>query len=142
MPARLHAVSKNLRINAQSIGGAMSGNGDTQQQKPDVFELTPYEGEPDAGQIDLFGPVPEALSLDEVRKGIRGVSRPRDLRPLVQKSTHDPLMNMLELAMKAKDAGKDDLAFTRFAEVLPYIWTKVSGNGIAAMLEGAGQQGG
>lgn len=77
-------------------------------------------------QGDLFGAVTHALSLEDVQRGIRGVSRPRDLRPLVQKSTHDPLMNMLELAMKAKLAGNDTLAFERFSECLPYVWTKVN----------------
>jgi hypothetical protein len=77
-------------------------------------------------QSDLFGSVSYALSLQDVQRGIRGVSRPRDLRPLIQKSTHDPLMNMLELAMKAKNAGMDALAFERFAECLPYVWTKVN----------------
>lgn len=91
-------------------------------------------------QQDLFGEVADALTLEDVKRGIRGVSRPRDLRPLVQKSTHDPLMNMLELAMKAKEAGEDKLAFERFAEVLPYVWTKVSGAGIAELM-GAGNNG-
>jgi len=77
-------------------------------------------------QSDLFGPVTVALSLQDVHRGIRGVSRPRDLRPLIQKSTHDPLMNMLELAMKAKQEGDYALAFTRFSECLPYVWTKVN----------------
>jgi len=77
-------------------------------------------------QEDMFGPVTHALSLTEVQRSIRGVSRPRDLRPLIQKSTHDPLMNMLELAMQAKEAGNDSLAFNRFAECLPYVWTRVA----------------
>jgi hypothetical protein len=34
-----------------------------------------------------------------------------------------------------------ELAFSRFAECLPYVWTKVSGQGLAAMLEGANPQG-
>jgi hypothetical protein len=98
-----------------------------------LIELTP--------QPDLFGPVAEALSLQDVQRAIRGVSRPRDLRPLVQKSTHDPLMNMLELAMKAKLAGNDALAFERFAEVLPYVWTKVNSGGMPGLdgNPGAGQ---
>jgi hypothetical protein len=33
---------------------------------------------------------------------------------------------MLELAMKAKAEGNDSLAFNRFAECLPYVWTRVS----------------
>lgn len=77
-------------------------------------------------QADLFGPVEHALTLQDVQRGIRGVSRPRDLRPLIQKSTHDPLMNMLELAMEAKKQGLTTLAFERFAECLPYVWTKVN----------------
>ena len=77
-------------------------------------------------QEDMFGPVSHALSLGDVQRSIRGVSRPRDLRPLIQKSTHDPLMNMLELAMKAKAEGNDSLAFNRFAECLPYVWTRVT----------------
>ena len=116
----------------------MSNNG---QASAEAFELTPYADGQDLGQVDLFGPVDVQLTLEDVQRGIRGVSRPRDLRPLVQKSTHDPLMNMLELAMKAKQDGKDELAFSRFAECLPYVWTKVSGQGIAALLEGAGQAG-
>src|SRR6187431_270192 len=94
----------------------------------DLVELTP--------QPDLFGPVAEALSLLDVQKAIRGVSRPRDLRPLIQKSTHDPLMNMLELAMKAKNAGNDSLAFERFAEVLPYVWTVVKSQGLPGLDSG------
>jgi hypothetical protein len=77
-------------------------------------------------QPDMFGSVSQALTLQDVQRGIRGVSRPRDLRPLIQKSTHDPLMNMLELAMQAKAEGNDSLAFNRFAECLPYVWTRVS----------------
>jgi hypothetical protein len=76
--------------------------------------------------VDLFGPVDQELDLDSVKKAIRGVSRPRDLRPLITKSTHDPLLNMLELAMKAKHEGADATAFERFAECLPYVWTKVT----------------
>jgi len=77
-------------------------------------------------QEDMFGAVNHTLSLQDVQRSIRGVSRPRDLRPLIQKSTHDPLLNMLELAMKAKSEGNDSLAFNRFAECLPYVWTRVS----------------
>ena len=88
-------------------------------------------------QPDLFGPVVDALSLQDVQRAIRGVSRPRDLRPLIQKSTHDPLANMLELAMKAKNAGMDSLAFERFAECLPYVWTKVNSQSLPG-LDGAG----
>ena len=94
----------------------------------ELVDLTP--------QPDLFGPVAEALSLADVQRAIRGVSRPRDLRPLIQKSTHDPLANMLELAMKAKNAGNDTLAFERFAVVLPYVWTIVKSQGLP------GQEGG
>jgi len=118
----------------------------TDEDRPE-FELTPFVPPPDepasavVGQVDLFGPVEEALSLQDVQKAIRGISRPRDLRPLVQKSTHDPLMNMLELAMQAKQAGMAELAFSRFAECLPYIWTKVHSQGLAAVLEGANPQG-
>jgi hypothetical protein len=75
---------------------------------------------------DLFGPITYQPTLQDVQRSIRGVSRPRDLRPLIQKSSHDPLMNMLELAMEAKLAGNDSLAFNRFAECLPYVWTRVS----------------
>ena len=93
----------------------------------EAFALTPF---PDPGELvdlqqDLFGEVAHDLSLDDVKRAIRGVVRPRDLRPLITKSTHDPLLNMLELAMKAKTAGQDELAFKRFAEVLPYVWTRV-----------------
>lgn len=83
-----------------------------------IDELVPEE--------DLFGPVTFTPTLQDVQRAVRGVSRPRDLRPLIQKSTHDPLMNMLELAMQAKLAGNDSLAFNRFAECLPYVWTRVS----------------
>lgn len=77
-------------------------------------------------QEDMFGAVSHELTIAEVKRSIRGVSRPRDLRPLIQKSSHDPLMNMLELAMEARNAGNDSLAFNRFAECLPYVWTRVS----------------
>lgn len=77
-------------------------------------------------QEDLFGAITYTPSLQDVHRAIRGVARPRDLRPIIQKSTHDPLMNMLELAMKAKLEGNDSLAFNRFAECLPYVWTRVS----------------
>lgn len=83
-------------------------------------------------QVDMFGALDAELTLDEVKKAIRGVSRPRDLRPLIMKSSHDPLMNMLEIAMAAKNAGELQTAFERFAEVLPYVWTKVLG-GAAGM---------
>jgi hypothetical protein len=82
-----------------------------------------------APAVDLFGPVDAELSVEDVKRAIRGVVRPRDLRPLITKSTHDPLMNMLELAMKAKNAGADQTAFERFAECLPYVWTRVASLG-------------
>jgi hypothetical protein len=100
--------------------------------EPPAFELTPTPGPGDV-QDELFGPVADELTLADVKRAIRGVSRPRDLRPLVQKSDHDPLLNMLELAMKAKNAGEFDKAFQRFAECLPYVWTRVNGQGIAGL---------
>jgi hypothetical protein len=90
-------------------------------------------------QEDMFGPVAHELSLQDVRRSIRGVSRPRDLRPLIQKSSHDPLMNMLELAMKAKAEGNDSLAFNRFAECLPYVWTRITMG--AMQIDGGGPSG-
>ena len=90
-------------------------------------------------QEDMFGPVTHELSLQDVRRSIRGVSRPRDLRPLIQKSSHDPLMNMLELAMKAKAEGNDSLAFNRFAECLPYVWTRITMG--AMQIDGGGPGG-
>jgi hypothetical protein len=102
-------------------GSEAIGKSDTPSVPETVAELEIMDP-----QQDMFGPVTHALSLQDVQRSIRGVSRPRDLRPLIQKSTHDPLMNMLELAMQAKLAGNDSLAFNRFAECLPYVWTRVS----------------
>jgi len=104
-----------------------------QYAKSDAAELMPIDP-----QEDMFGPVAHELTIADVKRSIRGVSRPRDLRPLIQKSSHDPLLNMLELAMQAKLAGNDSLAFNRFAECLPYVWTRVS---MATMQLGSGEGG-